>query len=121
MTEFYLSIGNKSVYEAEDLVLSRLGDADNEVTSGAFKQLPYRTTLRLGSRPALTQGLPSVVANNPVFERTLACPRRFGSPLDYSGDGIPFFGVNVARDNWHVQGAEVRESFSWRSTRLCLL
>ena len=35
MMEFYLSIESKSVYEAEDLVLSRLGDSGNVLTSGA--------------------------------------------------------------------------------------
>jgi hypothetical protein len=108
MTEFYSSIESKSVYEAEDMVLERLGDADNDASSEALKHLPYRTTLGLGTRPLLRQGLSSVGSNHPVFERTLACPKRFGEPLDYSGDGIPFYGVNVARDGWHVQAAEVR-------------
>ena len=40
MLEFYTSIESKSVYEAEDMVLERLGDADNDVSSGALKHLP---------------------------------------------------------------------------------
>ena len=108
MLEFYTSIEKKSVYEAEDMVLDRLGDADGDASSGAQKHLPYRTTLGLGTRPMLRQGLPSIGANHPVFERTLVCTKRFGKPTDYSGDGIPLYGVDVACDGWHVQAAEAR-------------
>ena len=56
----------------------------------------------------LFQGLPSVGASHPVYERTIVCIKRFGKPTTWSGDGIPFYGVNVAGDAWHIQGAEAR-------------
>ena len=78
------------------MVLERFGSADGDALAGALKRLPYRTTLSLGARPVLRQGLPSIGASNPVFERTIVCIKRFGEPMDYSGDGIPLYGVNVA-------------------------
>jgi len=84
MLEFYTSIEKKSVYEAEDMVLERFGDADGDASSGALKRLPYRTTLSLGTRPVLRQGLSSIGANNPVFERTIVCTKRFGSNLVFA-------------------------------------
>ena len=89
-------------------MLERFSSSDGDVVSGALKRLPYATTLSLGSRPVLFQGLPSIGASHPVHERTIVCTKRFGEPMSYSGDGIPFYGVNVACDAWHVQGAEVR-------------
>ena len=98
----------KSIYEAEDLVIDRFAASDGDVTSGDMKRLPYVTTLCLGARPVLKQGLPSIGANNSVYERTIVCTKRFGEPTTWSGDGIPFYGVNVVGDTWHVQGAESR-------------
>ena len=108
MLDFYRSIEKKRVYEAEDMVLERFGSSDGDALAGAMKRLPYRTTLSLGTRPVLPQDLPSMGASNPVFERTIVCTKRFGKPMDYSGDGVPFYGVNVACDAWHVQAAEAR-------------
>ena len=106
--EFYKDFEKKSVYEAEDLVVERFAGSDGDVSSGAMKRLPYVTTLSLGPRPVLYQGLSSTGASHPVYERTIVCTKRFGEPKTYSGDGIPFYGTNVAGDAWHVQGAEVR-------------
>jgi len=94
----YQEFEGKSIYEAEDLVIDRFAVADGDVTSGALKRLPYVTTLCLGARPVLFQGLPSIGASHPVYERTVVCTKRFGKPTTWSGDGIPFYGVNVAGD-----------------------
>ena len=56
MLVFYTSIEKKSVYEAEDMVLDRLGDADGDASSGALKHLPYRTTLGLGDSADVASG-----------------------------------------------------------------
>ena len=90
--EFYKDFEKKSVYEAEDLVIERFAGSDGDVMSGAMKRLPYVTTLCLGARPVLYQGLPSIGASHPVYERTIVCVKRFGKPKTYSGDGIPSSG-----------------------------
>ena len=98
----------KSVYEAEDMVIDRFASSEGDVTSGAMKRVPYVTTLCLGPRPALSQGLSTIGSGNPVYERTIVCIKRFGRPTTWSGDGIPFYGINTVGDSWHVQGAESR-------------
>jgi hypothetical protein len=108
MYEFYVDIEKKSVYVTEDMVLERLGDADGDAVFGCVETFAVQDHAQPRGPAGLASGPLLRWANHPVFERTIVCTKRFGKPVDYSGDGIPFYGVNVACDSWHVQAAEAR-------------
>ena len=76
--EFFVSTENKSIYEAEDIGFAKF-------PAGVYKHLPFRTVLRLRLRPVL-YAIPSGGSENPVYERTLACPNRLGKPVAFSGE-----------------------------------
>lgn len=58
--DFYASMENKRLYEAEYIVFEKVGSQDpSEIAAGAFKHLSYRTILRLGSKLTLFHGPPS--------------------------------------------------------------